>query len=400
MLLPALVVLGKELRDAARDRRSLLSLCIFPVIGPLMILFMFNQILDTVEDSRDITLPVVGADAAPDLMDYLRQNGIRIEPVAAEGQPAFSPELDRTIEAAVAERRWNFVLLIPEDFGRRISAGEPVNLELHHDSSRQREAGRVARIEALLQAWGSETAALRLLARGLPPDLVRPVNIARIDVASGQARAHTVLSMLSMFVLMAAFVSGVGIAVDATAGERERKSLEPLLVNPVSRFSLMMGKWLAASLFSMVGLALVLVLNLAALQQVPLEQLGISFVMGPPEIAGILLATLPVGFFATALQLLIGLFARSFKDAQVYIGLLSLLPMAPFYYNLMNDTGREGWMALVPLLGQNMLLTDVVSGRTPAMEDFLAAGGCLLLWAGVFIGLATYQLRRERLLYS
>jgi len=173
-----------------------------------------------------------------------------------------------------------------------------------------------------------------------------------------------------------------------------------LLVNPVSRLSLILGKWLAASMFSTAGLALVLALNLTALHQVPLEQLGISFIMGPREIAGILLATLPVGFFATALQLLIGLFARSFKDAQVYIGLLSLLPMLPFYYNMLNDTGREPWMNLVPLLGQNMLLTDVVSGRSPAMADFLLAGICLLAWAAVFIALASHLLKRERLLFS
>lgn len=400
MLTSLLVVWRKELRDALRDRRSVLSLCIFPVIGPLLILFMFNRILDTVEETQDITLPVIGAAAAPDLVDYLRQNGVVVEmsdPVAAG---VLSVEQDAVVRAAIADRRWNFVLVIPPDFGEHLAKGEAVNLELQYDSSRQREAGKVARVENLLQAWGSETAVLRLLARGINPVVVRPVTVARIDVASEQARAQTILGIVSMFVLMAAFVSGVGIAVDATAGERERKSLEPLLVNPVSRLSLILGKWLAASLFSMAGLALVLLLNLTALHQVPLEQLGISFIMGPREIAGILLATLPLGLFATALQLLIGLFARSFKDAQVYIGLLSLLPMLPFYYNLMNDTGREPWMNLVPLLGQNMLLTDVVSGRTPAMTDFLLAGLCLLAWAAVFIALASRQLKRERLLYS
>lgn len=400
MLKPLLVVWRKELRDALRDRRSVLSLCIFPVIGPLLVLFMFNRILDSVEEARDITLPVIGAAAAPDLIDYLRQNGVVVEasdPVAAG---ALSPDQDEVVRTAIAERRWNFALVIPPDFGQHLANGEAVNLELQYDSSRQREAGKVARVENLLQAWGSETAVLRLLARGVNPAVVRPVTVARIDVASEQARAQTVLGMVSMFVLMAAFVSGVGIAVDATAGERERKSLEPLLVNPVPRLSLILGKWLAASVFSMAGLALVLALNLTALHMVPLEQLGISFIMGPREIAGILLTTLPIGFFATALQLLIGLFARSFKDAQVYIGLLSLLPMLPFYYNLMNDTGREPWMNLVPLLGQNMLLTDVVSGRTPAMGDFLVAGHCLLAWAAGFVLLATRQLKRERLLYS
>jgi sodium transport system permease protein len=154
----------------------------------------------------------------------------------------------------------------------------------------------VARIENLLQAWGSETAVLRLVARGVSPALVRPVSVARIDVASEQARAQTILGMVSMFVLLAAFVSGVGIAIDATAGERERKSLEPLLVNPVSRLSLILGKWLAASMFSTAGLALVLALNLTALHRVPLEQLGISFIMGPREIVGILLATFAIAY--------------------------------------------------------------------------------------------------------
>ncbi len=251
-----------------------------------------------------------------------------------------------------------------------------------------------------MQQWNSEAGLLRLMARGIDAKLARPLAVARINVASEQARAQTILGMVSMFVLMAAFVSGVGIAVDATAGERERKSLEPLLVNPVPRRQLILGKWLAASVFSTLGLVLVMGLNLLALQNVPLEELGISFILGPREITGILLATIPVGFFATALQLLIGLFARSFKDAQVYIGLMSLLPMLPYYYNLMNDSGRELWMNLVPLLGQNMLLTDIVSGRTPAMTDFLLAAATLLLWAGVALVLATAQLKRERLLFS
>jgi len=398
--MPILAVWCKELRDAVRDRRSVMSLCIFPVIGPLMIFFMFNQIIDSVDQAQDITLPVIGAAAAPDLIDYLRQNGVAIETVEPVADGAFSSAQDEYVHGAIAERRWNFALVIPPDFGEHIAKGSAVNLELQYDSSRQREAAKVARVENLLQAWGSETAVLRLLARGINPALVRPATVARIDVASEQARAQTILGMVSMFVLMAAFVSGVGIAVDATAGERERKSLEPLLVNPVPRLCLIVGKWLAASVFSMAGLALVLVLNLTALHHVPLEQLGISFIMGSRELAGILLATLPMAFFATALQLLIGLFARSFKDAQVYIGLLALLPMLPFYYNLMNDTGREPWMNLVPLLGQNMLLTDVVSGRAPAMTDFLLAGLCLMAWAALFIVAAAQQLKRESLLYS
>ena len=397
---PVFVVMLKELRDALRDRRSVMSLFIFPVLGPALVYFMFNTVISTIEEAQDITLPVIGAEYAPDLMDHLRQQGITITPQAPVEAGVLSEAQAQAVDQKIADRSWSFALLVPEDFGQHVADGTSVNVELHFDSSRQREAAKVGRIDSVLQAWGNETGVLRLMARGVNPQLARPLAVARVNVASGQARAQSILGTISMFVLMAAFLSGVGIAVDATAGERERKSLEPLLVNPVPRRQLILGKWLAASTFSMLGLVIVMVLNLVVLQHLPLEEIGISFILGAREIAGILLVTIPVAFFATSLQLLIGLFARSFKDAQIYIGLLSLLPTLPFYYNLMNDAGRETWMSLVPLLGQNMLLTDIVSGRTPALGDFVLAAVMLVLWALVALAAATAQLKRERLLFS
>lgn len=395
-----LVVLQKEWRDALRDRRSVMSLFIFPVIGPLMIVFLFNMILDSVEEARDLTLPVIGAAYAPDLIDYLQQNGITIDNVEAAGEQVFSEEQFAEVGKAIASRSYNFVLLIPNDFGKQLAGSVTVNLEIHYDSSRQNEAAKVGRVQGLLEGWGRETASLRLMARGINAGVLRPVNVARIDVAGEQARAQAILGMIAMFILMAAFVSGVGIAVDTTAGERERKSLEPLLVNPVPRSQLVIGKWLAAGIFSVIGLVLVMALNLFALSTVPLEELGISFIVGTREITGMLLVAAPLGFFATALQIFVGLFARSFKDAQVYIGLMSLLPTVAYYYNIANDTGRQFWMNFVPLLGQNMLLTDVVSGRTPALPDFLVAACSLALWAALFITLATRLIKQERLLFS
>jgi sodium transport system permease protein len=255
-------------------------------------------------------------------------------------------------------------------------------------------------VQALIDAWGRETAALRLMIRGIDPVLIRPVASGRIDVASNQARAQALLSMIPMLVIMAAFLSGVGIAVDATAGERERKSLEPLLVNPVRRSQFVIGKWLAATLCSIIGLLLVMSGNLFALSKVPLEQLGFSFLIGPREVLGMILVTVPLAFFATSLQIFVGIFAKSFKDAQVYISLMSFLPMLPYFYNITNTTGRELWMSLVPMLGQNMLLTDVLSGRPPALADIALAVVALLAWSFVFVALASSLLKRERIIFS
>lgn len=394
-----LVVFQKELRDALRDRRSIVSLLILPLIGPLMIYYLFTTIIDIGERALDVELPVVGAQYAPDLIDHLRQSGIGIAELDLP-EDASPLAVEEEIRGRIARREHDFALVIPPDFGSRIAASRTSNVELLFDSSRTASGAKVGRVQALIDAWGRETAALRLMIRGIDPALIRPVAVGRIDVASSQARAQAYLSMVPMFVIMAAFMSGVGIAVDATAGERERKSLEPLLVNPVPRSRFVVGKWLAAVVFSVTGLVLVMAGNLYAMSAVPLEQLGISFLIGPAEILGILLVTVPVAFFATSLQIFVGLFAKSFKDAQVYIGLMSLAPMLPMFYNLTNTEGRELWMSFVPMLGQNMLLTDVLSGRPPAFLDMALAVVALLCFSALFIVLATRLLRRERIIFS
>lgn len=396
---PWLVVFLKELRDASRDRRALMSLLILPVIGPLMIYYLFNMLIDIGERAASVELPVVGAQYAPDLIDHLRQGGIGIDELV--DLPAGDAEgIDTELRRRIAIREHDFVLVIPPNFSERIADSSSSTVELMFDSSRTASVAKVGRVQAMIDAWGRENAALRLMIRGIDPALIRPVVIGRIDVATAQARAQVLLSMIPMLVIMAAFMSGVGIAVDGTAGERERKSLEPLLVNPVPRSRFVIGKWLAAVLFSVTGLVLVMSGNLYAMSRVPLEQLGVSFLIGPAEIFGMLLVTVPIAFFATALQIFVGLFARSFKDAQVYIGLMSLLPMLPFFYNMTNTEGRETWMSLVPMLGQNMLLTDVLSGRPPSAGDVALAVVALLFWSVLFILLAARMLRRERIIFS
>jgi sodium transport system permease protein len=396
---PWFVVFLKELRDASRDRRAIMSLLILPVLGPLMIYYLFTMMIDIGERAASVDLPVVGARYAPDLIDHLRQAGIGINELAdlPDGDVA---GIDTELRRRIAIREHDFVLVIPPDFSERIAESSSSSVELVYDGSRTVATAGVGRVQALIDAWSRENAALRLMIRGIDPALIRPVIIGRIDVASAQARAQSLLSMIPMFVIMAAFMSGVGIAVDATAGERERKSLEPLLVNPVPRSRFVIGKWLAAVVFSVTGLLLVMAGNLYAMSRVPLEQLGVSFLIGPAEVFGMLLVTVPIAFFATSLQIFVGLFARSFKDAQVYIGLMSLLPMLPFFYNMMNTEGRETWMSLVPMLGQNMLLTDVLGGRPPAVADIVLAVVALLGWSLLFILLATRMLRRERIIFS
>ena len=405
-----LVITRKELLDAIRDRRALMALLLFPVIGPFVIYFMFNTIVDIAEEAKDLTLPIVGAEYAPDLVDFLKQSGIKLTPIVNEyetsseahnSKPYIYPaRLLADIREKIENRTYDFVLLIPPDFSIRLGESKTVNLELFHESSRATAQAKMGRVQQTISAWHQETASLRLMARGISPTIARPVSIEKIDVASPQARAQRILGMIPFFIIVAAFVCGMGIAVDATAGERERKSLEPLLVNPIQRTSIVVGKWMAAATFSGLGLLLVMVLNLLALNQVPLEQLGLSFSISATEIIGIVMITLPLAFFATALQLFVGIFAKSFKDAQAYLSVISMLPMAPLFFNIFNTVDRELWMSLVPMLGQHMLLADVVAGKNPPLFDFAVAAVSVVLFSLVFIYGATLVFKRERIIFS
>lgn len=398
------IITLKELKDASRDRRAMMALLLFPLLGPLMIYFLLNAILDIGEEAREnIEVPVLGLENAADLADYLRQNGVTLdalEPPEGVEVLGFDARVQEAVRERIENRSSDFVLVIPHDFEEALAASRTVNVELHYDSSRTAVSPKVSRIQQLVQGWNRETALLRLVARGQSPEIITPVALQSVDVATPQARAQAILGMVPFFVLMAAFVTGMGVAVDATAGERERKSLEPLLVNPVPRGAIVLGKWMAAALFSCAGLVLVLALNLLALSRVPLERMGLTFDLGPLEIAGILAATLPLAFFASSLQIFIGIFARSFKDAQAYLSLIMMLPMLPFLYNIFNTQGREFWMNFVPLLAQNMLLADVVSGREVAASDFLAAALTAVVFALIFAALAAGVFRRERIIFS
>jgi len=400
-----LVITGKELKDAFRDRRALAALLLFPLMGPALIYFMFNMIIDIAEEAGAITLPVVGAEYAGDLVDYLEQNGITLEPVALAtagdaGSDFYSAEQLAEIRRDIRSRRHDFVLVIPPRFDSLVSRSRPVNVELHIESTRATASPKYGRVQELVQAWGRETAALRLVARGVSPDIIAPVNVVRIDVASQQSRVQSILGVVPFFVIMAAFVCGMGVAVDATAGERERKSLEPLLVNPVPRYIIVIGKWMSAVLFSAAGLTLVMLLNFFSLSQVPLEEVGIVFNIGSLEIIGILVTTLPLALLAPSIQIFVGIFAKSFKDAQAYLSFIMMLPMAPFFYNMFNTQDREFWMNFVPMLAQHMLLTDVVRGDTPAIADFMIAGVSALAYSLIFVYGASQLMKRERIIFS
>jgi sodium transport system permease protein len=382
------VVFRKELIDGLRDRRSVLSALIFPMLFPALITFMFNLIVERDQEADELDIPVVGAEYAPDLVDWFERRGYDV--VEGPDDP----------QAAVRDKEHDVVVVITDDFVEDFNAGRTADVELVFDGSRKEASQAVGRVRGLIRGYDRAIGNLRLIARGISPRLGNPVSIDEVDLASARQRSASWFSFIPMIVILATFIGGMNVAIDATAGERERASLESLLVNPVSRRSLARGKWLAASVFSAASVGLSLAALLIALSRVPLQQLGIELHIGPREAAGLLLATLPLAFFAAGLQVLLATFARSYKEAQTYLSMLMFLPMVPHFIASMSSLGEAWWMLPIPALGQHVLLTDVLGGEALELHRIL-----LVVLSPPLLGLACIEVTarlfgRERIIFG
>lgn len=384
-----LVVLRKELLDGIRDRRSILSVIISALVGPLLVSFLFSRIAERQRSAEEVKIPVVGAAHAPAFVDWLKQqSGVEIVDGPADA------------EEAVRERKEDVVIVIDKEFGAKFARSLPAPIKMISDATRDSARPKVRRVRSLLQQYNGQVATLRLISHGVSPAVASPMKLEEIEVSSAQQRAAMILGFIPMFVIMAAFVGGLQLATDSTAGERERNSLEPLLLNPVPRASLVAGKWLAASLFAVAGVIFSSTLCFLAITRVPLHEMGARFRIGVPELLAVLAVTVPMAFLASSLQMFIATFARSYKEAQSYLGMLMLLPTIPGALAPIYPMTGQPWLAPVPILGQYSIVTDVLGGKTPPAYLYAIAAVATLGFAVLLVSLTTRLFHRERIIFG
>jgi sodium transport system permease protein len=388
-LTQAWVVMRKELRDALRDRRAIYSVLFGSLFGPVLVGVLMNGIADRQREVEDVQIPVVGLEHAPTLMEWLRQQA---------GVTVVSGPIDA--EKAVRDRSEDVVVVIPDDYASSFRASKPIELRVVSDGSRNSSRPKVRRVLRLLERYSSEVAAMRLIARGVSPAVVTPLRVEEVEVSSAQQRAAAILNFIPLFIVLAAFTGGMQIATDSTAGERERGSLEPLLVNPAPRAAIASGKWLAATVSAMVSVFITTTLCLILLRMIPLQDLGIRFRLGPQQVVGLLGAVLPLCLLSTAIQTYLATFARSFKEAQSYMGFLMMVPMLPGLLSSVYPIASEPWMYPVPILGQHLLLTDVLGGKALDLRMFGAAALATVIAAALLLRLVTALLQRERIIFG
>lgn len=380
------VVWGKELRDAVRDRRALLSALVFPMFGPLLISLLLSGAAR--KATAPIEIAVSHAERAPALVSFLSTQNLRF--LDAPEDP----------EAAVRAGEVPAVLVIEPEFADTWRDGRPAPVSLVVDTSRGRAQGTVLAARKALDAYRIEVSAQRLLARGISPQTLQPVLLDEVDLATPSDLAANLLEMIVMFVVLAAFICSMYVAIDTTSGERERRSLEPLLLNPVPRWVLVAGKWLAATSAALLGLLLTLAGLVVSIGQVPLEVVGFRIDLDPLTLATLAFVLLPLALVASSVQLLVAAFASSFREAQTYLSLTLFLPMTPGILLTLDPTDSEGWMYAVPMLSQQVLARDVLRGDALALGPVAVSAITSLTLAGLCVWWTVRLFGRERVLFS
>ena len=385
------IVMLKELRESFRDRRTVMMALVFsPLLTPLLMMGIITLSVkkETEKLEKDLVLAIAGQEHAPNLVAWLRAQGVTVK----------APPRD--LEAAIRNQDEDAILAIDPGYGKAWRANKPAEVEIVHDSSRMYAGTVVKRVENLLESYGRITGTLRLVVRGVHPNVVAPLRVAHLDVATPESKQGMALMFLPYILLLGAFLGGAYIAIDATAGERERQSLEPLLANPVSREAIMSGKMGAAAVFALLSVLLTMLAFKLSFMLMPANKAGIAFDLSWINIAKLFLITAPVAVLGTAIFTVVSANSKTVKEAQSWFGVLMLLPMIPTIVLMVSPVKDKLWMFLVPFLGQNQMLVRVLRGQTVSGAEWAiglagAALACVLLW--VF---ASRLYRREQLAIS
>ncbi|WP_224244747.1 ABC transporter permease [Hyalangium gracile] len=381
-------VFRKEMKDHLRDRRSVMSALAGPLIGPLIFAVMFTLMASWFREGKPLEVSVIGRENAPSLMAFLERHG------------AILKETPKDYEALIQAGELDAVLIIPADYGKDFTSGHPAAVQLVVDNSRNQARATVRRLSPLLEGYSGMIGAQRLFARGVSPELATPVRVDEVDLATPERMAANILNMIPIFLVFAAFMGGMNVAIDTMAGERERGSLEPLLLNPVHRGAVVLGKWLTTVVLAWVAIGVCLTAFLLAASHVPLQDLGVKARFDVAAVLGMLATVVPLALVASAGQMLVSTYARSFKEAQTYIQLLLLLPMVPGMLLAVSPIQSQLWMYAIPIFSQQLLVGEVMRGQAVGPLPFLlGALGCVAA-AALCLTLTTRLLSEERIIFG
>ena len=392
MIRAILTVFVKEFRENLRDRRTLFSaLLLGPLLGPVLFYAALSLNIEqtTAKSDRPIEVAVSHGERAPNMLAFLHQYGVDVKPVDLD---------DSGARAAIRDHQQSLVLVIADSFGTHLALGDPAPLQLYADSSDASNTRGLSRVRLLLEQYGSLIARLRITARGIDPSVLTPIVVQDVDVSTPASRSVVLLGTLSYLILLTMLMGGMYLAIDTTAGERERGSLEALLTVPVKRQQLIYGKILATCAYMAISLTLTVIAFSIALPHAGLEHFGMSVNFGPLAVMRLILYCLPLVPLGAALMTIVAAFTRSYREAQTYLAVVLLVPTLPLVFAGMLGLRPTARLMMVPSLSQHFLITSLLRDEPiPAAFSALSVVTTLAVGA-VLMSIAGRLYDREALL--
>ena len=383
MMRAAWAVFTKELVDALRDRRTLMAVLLSAVaVGPLVLVALSALVAGIEADAEVREVHAIGLDAAPTLQNYLLRQGHVLKVAPADHAEALKA---RTLEHPV--------LRVPADFERDLADGLQPRLAVVTASGNRRAQAGADALQRLLQGFNQEQATLRLALRGVAAPVLQAVLVDEQDLADPRQRGAQFSQLVPFFVLMAVLYGALNAALDSTAGERERGSLEPLLTTPVPRAAVVLGKWGAVAAVGMLVAVLSCFSFLPGQWLMRSPTLAAMFQFGWREAVAFLLLLLPLAALLAALLMAVAIRSKTHKEAQasttVVVLAVSMVPMVTIF----SQSGDKPWLLWVPALAQSTLMQRVLAGEPLAAADVLLPLAVALVLAAACLLYVARQLR-------
>ncbi len=382
-------VYRKEIVDHLRDRRTATMIFLLSVaMGPLMLVGLTYFVSNIEQKAEKKEFYVLGQENGPQIINFMQRQDVTIKTPAGD------------FRDLIKAGKHDPVLVIPKDFEQKFQEGR-AEVEMVYDDTRS-DGGNVSigALRRLVYAFNSEVAGQRLIARGVSPQLLRPVDVSETNLGTIAQKAAMLLFIIPMMALIVGVTGCTAVAIDMTAGERERGSLEPLLLNPISREALVIGKWLAVTSYGLAVVGLILLGFFLTLTLAPMPKLASLVSLSPLQYLGFAVTLASFAPAIGSLQMLIATYGRTFKEAQTYVSYLvmvvSLVPSITMFAQLKDAT----WQLFVPMLAQQMVMTRILRGETLGLLHFALPLAINLTIMAVAVVLISKLLKKERIIFA
>ena len=394
------IVYCKELKDTVRDHRTLISAILIPVLlFPMMTIGFGTLATLSIKKMQKETAPImiIGKTNAPTLSAYLaKEKGLSIEPFATNYVELINT---KKIRAAVE---------FPKGFEESLKSDRTVGLsvKIYHYAGEFRSQFAVRNIRDAVSNYRDEILEGRLKKHGLPTSILRPFDTSEMNVASAQKVGGNVLGgLIPYMVILLCLVGAINPAIDLTAGEKERGTIETILASPVSRRELVVGKFLlvltaslVTVLISMASFALTFSLPIEAVRNLSHMGTAMQFKLSIAGVAGTFMMVFPIAVMVSAILLAISLFAKSFKEAQSYVSPLMILVILPAVAVMLPGIELNWKLAMIPILNVSLVCKELLTGSFPWIWIAFVFGSTCI-YSVIALAFAVNMFKRESVLF-